>query len=74
MMKKQAMKIGENDKRDITSFDFESGRMKRQTVVSSRQIETAAQFNELKSQKGGTGSFKISQASINYLNPNFAKT
>ena len=35
MMRKQAQSIGEADKRDVTSYDFESGRMKKQTVLSS---------------------------------------
>ena len=29
MMRKQAQSIGNEDKRDITSYDFEAGRMKK---------------------------------------------
>ena len=48
--------------------------MKQQTVLSSRQISTVAEFNEMKSKKG-PDSFKISQASISYLkNPKFDKS
>ena len=59
--------LGDKEKSDLTKYDFSEGRMKQQTVQSSREIGSAADFNKLKESCPKPQSFKISQTSINYL-------